>query len=60
MFALISIRWPLGRAALQCIGDKVSTFLAYTDEGTLMVYGEQLILQFGVFAFKVRPLDELW
>lgn len=52
-FGLLSIRWPFGRAVLECVGGKVTTFLSYTDEGTVMVYGETLVLQWGIFAFKV-------
>ncbi|KAF4532951.1 hypothetical protein B566_EDAN000639 [Ephemera danica] len=56
LFGLLTIRWAFGQAVLQCVGDKVTTFLSYTDEGTKMVYGDYLITTLGVFAFKVLPV----
>lgn len=53
MFALVAIRWSLGRAALQCLGNKVDTFLKFTDVGSALVYGDQLVTQWNVFAFQV-------
>jgi pyrimidine nucleoside transport protein len=53
VLGLITIRWSVGRSIFQCIGDKVATFLAYTDAGSSFVYGDMLIGS-GVFAFKVR------
>ena len=32
-------RWEVGRAVFGCLGDKVSTFLAYTDAGSGFVFG---------------------
>jgi len=52
VLGLIIIRWSVGRSIFQCIGDKVATFLAYTDAGSSFVYGDMLI-DSGVFAFKV-------
>lgn len=38
-FGLITLRWDLGRQVFDCIGNKVSTFLAFTDAGSGMVFG---------------------
>ena len=32
-------RWDVGRAVFGCLGDKVSTFLAFTDAGSGFVFG---------------------
>ncbi|XP_066995126.1 solute carrier family 28 member 3 isoform X2 [Anabrus simplex] len=55
LFGLISIRWSTGRQIFQCIGDKFTTFLSYTDAGTNFMYGNFLSDQ-GIFAFKVLPV----
>lgn len=52
IFGLITIRWSVGRSIFQCLGNKVATFLSYTDAGSSFVYGDMLIGA-GVFAFKV-------
>ncbi|XP_046388383.1 solute carrier family 28 member 3-like isoform X2 [Ischnura elegans] len=52
-FGLLTIRWDVGRSILQCIGDKVTVFLAYTNSGASMVYGNDLIYHKAVFAFQV-------
>lgn len=39
VFGLIVLRWEVGRNVFQCIGDKVSAFLAFADEGSAFVYG---------------------
>lgn len=51
VLGLITIRWSVGRSIFQCIGNKVATFLAYSDAGSSFVYGNMLI-DSGVFAFK--------
>ncbi|XP_071453938.1 uncharacterized transporter YutK-like isoform X2 [Hetaerina americana] len=52
-FGLLSIRWDVGRRILQCIGQKVTTFLAYTNAGSGMVYSDFLVTDKAVFAFQV-------
>lgn len=54
LLGVFCIRWDVGRAIFQCIGDKVATFLNYSLEGAEMVYGNELVHQFGVFAFAVN------
>ncbi|CAG0893810.1 unnamed protein product, partial [Darwinula stevensoni] len=39
LFGLIILRWDLGEQTFQCLSDKVTNFLAYTDKGTEFVYG---------------------
>ena len=60
VFGLIVLRWQLGRQVLQCIGDKVTTFLDYTTAGSALVYGYLVTDQNSsgialgtIFAFKV-------
>ncbi|KAL3271112.1 hypothetical protein HHI36_021607 [Cryptolaemus montrouzieri] len=52
ILALVIIRWPPGEEIFNCIGNKVTTFLGYSVEGAAFVYGDFLIYQQGVFAFK--------
>jgi pyrimidine nucleoside transport protein len=52
VLGLIVIRWSVGRSIFQCIGDKVATFLSYSNAGASFVYGDMLI-DYGVFAFQV-------
>ncbi|XP_069702918.1 uncharacterized transporter YutK-like isoform X2 [Periplaneta americana] len=51
LFGLITIRWSVGRNIFQCIGDRASIFLSYSDEGARFVFGNNLIDE-GIFAFK--------
>lgn len=39
LLGLCVLRWSTGRAALQCIADKVTHFLNYTNSGTYFVFG---------------------
>ncbi|KAM7300557.1 sodium/nucleoside cotransporter 2 [Ixodes scapularis] len=39
LLGLIVLRWPLGREALQCFGDKVKSFLDFTFAGSTFVFG---------------------
>ncbi|KAK3109178.1 hypothetical protein FSP39_024723, partial [Pinctada imbricata] len=50
-FALIILRWRGGYQAFKYLGDRVSEFLAYTDAGSIFVFGEKYTDHF--FAFKV-------
>ncbi|XP_037776033.1 solute carrier family 28 member 3-like [Penaeus monodon] len=52
VLGLVILRWPLGQAVFQCAADKVTTFLAFTDEGSEFVFGE-LVSEMEIFAFKV-------
>lgn len=54
LFGLFTIRWEIGRNILQCCGDKVNVFLNYAFQGAAFTYGDFLINQQAVFAFKVR------
>lgn len=40
VLGLMILRWPLGKAVFECAGDKVSGFLAFTDEGSGFVFGD--------------------
>ncbi|EFX87746.1 hypothetical protein DAPPUDRAFT_22032, partial [Daphnia pulex] len=39
IFGLIVLRWELGRQVIQCLGDKITIFLDYSNEGSGFVYG---------------------
>lgn len=39
IFALLVLRWNVGREVFQCLGDKVQAFLDYTDQGSEFVFG---------------------
>jgi len=59
IMGLMILRWPVGKAVFQCLGDKVSTFLAYTDEGSFFVFGPLATDQIEggpIFAFAVLPV----
>jgi pyrimidine nucleoside transport protein len=50
-FALLILRWSVGYEAFRWLGDRITEFLAYTDEGAKFVFGEEY--QHHFFAFKV-------
>ncbi|BFY97092.1 hypothetical protein BsWGS_00132 [Bradybaena similaris] len=54
IFALLIMRTYWGRDAFEWLGDRVSEFLAYTDAGSIFVFGDLYINHF--FAFKVLPV----
>ena len=39
IFGLLILRWPFGKAALDCVSSKVDKFLAFTDAGSGFVFG---------------------
>lgn len=39
VFGLLILRWPLGRSAIECIGQKIDRFLAFTNRGSSFVFG---------------------
>nr|CAH7718786.1 unnamed protein product [Callosobruchus chinensis] len=51
-FGLITIRWKVGRNILECIGDKVNILLGYAFEGAAFTYGDFLVNDKLVFAFR--------
>lgn len=60
IFGLIVLRWDVGRNIIDCLGQKVTTFLGYTDVGSGFVYGylvtdanESQTHLGTIFAFKV-------
>lgn len=60
IFGLAVLRWDLGREVVQCLADKVTLFLDYTNEGSGFVYGFLVTDQNSsgialgtIFAFKV-------
>ena len=38
-FGLLVLRWDVGQNIFKCIGDKVVSFLTFTDAGSSFVYG---------------------
>ncbi|XP_076349351.1 solute carrier family 28 member 3-like isoform X2 [Tachypleus tridentatus] len=60
VFGLLILRWDVGQEIFSCLGDKVKTFLEYTDFGSAFVFGylitgemEDLPVQPAPFAFKI-------
>ncbi|XP_056008146.1 solute carrier family 28 member 3-like isoform X3 [Ostrea edulis] len=49
-FALLILRWNVGCEAFQWLGDRITEFLAYTNQGAKFVFGENYEDHF--FAFK--------
>ena len=39
VFALLILRWPLGKSFVDCIGQKIDRFLGFTNQGSSFVYG---------------------
>lgn len=63
IFGLVVLRWDLGREIVQCLADKVTIFLSYTDAGSGFVYGYLVtdqnpsgIALGTIFAFQVRTI----
>lgn len=66
--ALIVLRTSVGKEIFKTIGNKVTTFLAFTDVGSKFMFGYlvtgelesssefKVPVQFGIFAFKVLPV----
>ncbi|XP_066975382.1 uncharacterized transporter HI_0519-like [Macrobrachium rosenbergii] len=52
VLGLFILRWDVGKGVFKCAGDRVSRFLAFTDDGSGFVFGDLITKQF-VFAFKV-------
>jgi nucleoside permease NupC len=45
---VVILRWPPGYAACKFLGDSVSQFLSYTDEGSKFVFGNK--------GYKLHPV----
>lgn len=56
LLAVICIRWSVGRDIFQCLGNKVATFLNFSTQGSLFVFGEVIVLDHKVFAFAILPV----
>ena len=39
MFALLILRWDVGREVVNCLGRKINTFLEFTDDGSTFTFG---------------------
>ncbi|KAJ8984165.1 hypothetical protein NQ317_017817 [Molorchus minor] len=52
LFGLLTIRWNVGRNVLECIGNKFNALMDYAFEGAAFTYGDDLIYNKGIFAFK--------
>lgn len=50
ILGLVCIRWEIGRKIFECLGNKVATFLKYSEEGSRFVYGNRIVDE-SVFAF---------
>ncbi|XP_017126543.1 sodium/nucleoside cotransporter 1 [Drosophila elegans] len=52
LLGIICLRVNFGQAAFECLGDKVTKFLAYTQDGARFVYGDRICDEY-VFAFAI-------
>ena len=52
-FAVIILKWDLGYQFFSWLGDKVQTFLSFTDYGSEFVFGPKFMDH--IFAMKVSP-----
>ncbi|XP_072388112.1 uncharacterized transporter YutK-like isoform X1 [Diabrotica undecimpunctata] len=52
IFGLLTIRWNIGRNILECIGAKVDTLLNYAFKAAEFPYGEELVKNQQLFAFR--------
>lgn len=50
---LLTLRFPEGREALECVADKVAALLRCANEGSTFVFGKMLVIEQSVFAFQV-------
>ncbi|XP_076763627.1 concentrative nucleoside transporter 2 [Xylocopa sonorina] len=55
LFGILTLRWSVGRAILQCVADKAEAFLNCAKSGASFVFGNQLVDD-GVFAFSALPV----
>ena len=39
LFGVFILRWSFGKQIFECIGDKISAFLDFTDSGSEFVFG---------------------
>ena len=53
LLGLIILRWEVGKQVFQCLGEKITTFLGYTEEGSSFVYGYLVSEKPGVFMFSI-------
>lgn len=49
----LTIRWSVGRNALETFSDHVNTFLDYGVEAAAFTYGDYIVNELQVFAFRV-------
>lgn len=63
--ALFVLRTEFGKQLFKCIGDKITAFLSFTDEGSTFLFGylvtgkmkgDTIPSEIGIFAFKVLPV----
>ncbi|XP_025192258.1 sodium/nucleoside cotransporter 2 [Melanaphis sacchari] len=50
---MLTIRWQVGRSIVQAIGELAEKFFSFAYVGAKVTYGNELIDNYGVFAFKV-------
>ncbi|XP_052842154.1 sodium/nucleoside cotransporter 1 isoform X2 [Drosophila gunungcola] len=52
LLGIICLRVNIGQAVFECLGEKVTNFLAYTQDGARFVYGDRICNEY-VFAFAI-------
>lgn len=54
---MLTIRWQVGRSIVQAVGELAEKFFSFAYVGAKVTYGNVLIDNYGVFAFKVSIVD---
>jgi len=53
---MLTIRWQVGRSIVQAVGELADKFFSFAYVGAKVTYGNELIDNYGVFAFKVSNI----
>lgn len=55
LLGIFCIKWSVGRAIFDCLGEKFAQFLGYSKDGAEFVFGNFLVHKEHVFVFSVLP-----
>lgn len=55
LLGIFCIRWDVGRMIFKCFSEKVTTFLSFSNEGAVFVFGDFLVNKEATIAFTVLP-----
>ncbi|KAF0760377.1 sodium/nucleoside cotransporter 2-like, partial [Aphis craccivora] len=57
---MLTIRWQVGRSIVQTVGELAEKFFSFAYVGAKVTYGNELIDNYGVFAFKTVVIRLGW